>query len=140
MDARKVFEECYRTYLSSDWAGFAELLGEDVVLESPGSPPVRGRDAVLAYHQATRQAFPDMGGDYTVILGNDTMAGGRKTTTGTNTGPLTVAGGNQMPATGQGIEIPESDWMEIRDGKCVHHWIYYDRSLLLQQLGLAAGR
>jgi predicted ester cyclase len=94
-----------------------------------------GREAVLEYHRQTKRAIPNIGGEYSVIVAVGEMVGGQKLVLGTNTGPM-AAGGRELPPTGRKIELPESDWMKSEGGRCVHHWIYYDRMSLLEQLGL----
>lgn len=116
-----------------------QLLTDDVVLESPGSPPAVGREAVLAQHRQTKLALPDIGGEYSEIATLGDVVGGRKVILGTNTGTIN-AGGRELPPTGRRIQLPESDWMRMANGRCAHHWIYYDRMLLLEQLGLLPGK
>ncbi|GAC1510885.1 MAG: hypothetical protein NVS1B3_13770 [Candidatus Dormibacteraceae bacterium] len=130
---------CYAAYLADNWDALELLLTDDVVLESPGQPAARGRAAVLAQHRQAKQAIPDIGGKYSDIATAGDIVGGRKLVVGTNTGTI-LTGGPELPPTGRRIQLPESDWMRIEDGRCAHHWIYYDRMLLLEQLGLIPGR
>jgi predicted ester cyclase len=131
----EIFKNLYAAYLADNWDALGELLADDVVLESPGRSPIRGRKAVLEYHRQTKRAIPNIGGAYSVIAAVGEMVGGQKLVVGTNTGPI-VAGGRELPPTGRKIELPESDWIKTEGGKCVHHWIYYDRMSLLEQLGI----
>jgi predicted ester cyclase len=131
----EIFKSCYTAYLADDWDAFGKLLADDVVLESPGRSPILGRDAVLEYHRQTKRAIPNIAGEYSVIVAVGEMVGGQKLVVGTNTGPMAV-GSRELPPTGRKIELPESDWMKSEGGRCVHHWIYYDRMTLLEQLGL----
>lgn len=135
----EVFIACYAAYIADDWHALGQLLTDDVVLESPGSPPATGREAVIGQHRQTKRAIPDIKGEYSEIATVGDVVGGRKVIIGTNTGGIS-AGGRELPATGRSIQLPESDWMRIENGRCAHHWIYYDRMLLLEQLGLVPGR
>lgn len=118
-----VFRACYAAYLADDWDSLGQLLTDDVVLESPGSPPAVGREAVLAQHRQTKLALPDIGGEYSEIATLGDVVGGRKVILGTNTGTIN-AGGRELPPTGRRIQLPESDWMRMANGRCAHHWIY----------------
>jgi predicted ester cyclase len=58
------------------------------------------------------------------------------TFTGTNTGPLRLADGTEIPPTGKPVEIKGMEYVEVRDGKIVVDNLYYDFMAAVIQLGL----
>ncbi len=80
---------------------------------------------------ALRQAFPDLH-----MVMEDVMADGdrviqRWTNTGTNTGSF--AG---FPPTGKTARWGGVTITRFKDGKATEQWIYFDRSVVMRQLGL----
>jgi hypothetical protein len=55
---------------------------------------------------------------------------------GTQTGPLTLPDGTELPATGKPLEIRGMELVLVRDGKIVVDNLYYDPTVFLAQLGL----
>ena len=58
------------------------------------------------------------------------------TFTGTNTGPLRLPDGTDIPATGKRVEIKGMEYVEVADGKIVVDNLYYDFMAAVAQLGL----
>jgi steroid delta-isomerase-like uncharacterized protein len=58
------------------------------------------------------------------------------TFTGTNTGPLRLPDGTEVPATGKPVEIKGMEYVEVRDGRIVVDNLYYDFIAAVVQLGL----
>ena len=58
------------------------------------------------------------------------------TFTGTNTGPLQLPDGAEIPPTGKRVEIKGMEYVEVRDGKIVVDNLYYDFMAAVIQLGL----
>jgi steroid delta-isomerase-like uncharacterized protein len=111
------------------------LYADDYLADSPGATGVTLEQS-RANTQVYLEAYPDLHfevlrriaqGDYVVL---DWVA------TGTNSGPLRTPSGNSIPATGTKGKIYGSTTYEIKDGKIVHSWVYWDRVAMLEQLGL----
>ena len=58
------------------------------------------------------------------------------TFTGTNTGPLQLPDGTEIPGTGKPVRIKGMELVEVRDGKIVVDNLYYDFMAAVAQLGL----
>lgn len=58
------------------------------------------------------------------------------TFTGTNTGPLRLPDGSEIPATGRPVEIKGMEYVAVRNGKIVTDNLYYDFLAAVAQLGL----
>jgi len=57
------------------------------------------------------------------------------TFTGTQTGPLSLPDGTQLPPTGKRLEIKGMELVQVRDGKIVVDNLYYDAMAILGQAG-----
>jgi len=58
------------------------------------------------------------------------------TFTGTNTGPLRLPDGTEIPGTGRRVEIKGMEFVEVRDGKIVVDNLYYDFLAAVYEVGL----
>jgi predicted ester cyclase len=102
---------------------------------APGAS-FRGREAVRAFVEAFRDAFPDVrhtieslhtAGDRIVFEGSFV---------GTHTGPLRTPGGGEIPPTGKPILVRQVQIVELREGRAASIHTYFDRLELMGQLGL----
>jgi predicted ester cyclase len=134
-EAADVFRAVYAAYLANDWATLVELYAPDAELNLPGRPPIVGRDAIIEQWKRTRTAFPDDGGSYQVLIEQGDIAAGEKLYSGTHSGPLQMSG-RTIPPTGKRFSIADSDFMIVKNGKCVAHRVYFDLLALTVQLGL----
>jgi steroid delta-isomerase-like uncharacterized protein len=57
---------------------------------------------------------------------------------GTQTGPLVGPQGT-LPASGKSFAFPYVDLMQVSDGACVSHRVYWDNVTFLSQLGAIPG-
>jgi steroid delta-isomerase-like uncharacterized protein len=81
-------------------------------------------------------AFPDAKYVVDSFLAEDDTFGDEWTFTGTNTGPLRLPDGTEIPGTGKPVEIKGMEFVEVRDGKIVVDNLYYDFLAAVVQLGL----
>jgi steroid delta-isomerase-like uncharacterized protein len=111
-------------------------LADDFKGEAPGSPAPLNGEQNLAYNQNFMTAFPGtkfkvlltvMQGDYVVT---------NWTITGKNTGPLHSPSGAVIPPTGKTVTTNGSTTSQLRNGKIVYSWTFFDMAGLLGQLGL----
>ena len=54
----------------------------------------------------------------------------------TNSGPLVLPDGGELPATGKRVEVEGMELVRVRDGKIVVDNLYYDNLAVAAQLGL----
>lgn len=111
----------------------------DFKFEGPGTDRNGGalnREQSRAYTQGFITGFPDLHfelkqrisqGEYVVI----NWVG-----TGTHTGPLTTPTGDTLAATGKKTSVSGSTTYQIKNGKAVKGWTYWDMVSLLSQLGI----
>jgi steroid delta-isomerase-like uncharacterized protein len=117
---------------NGDWDAYDELNAPDFVnLSAPPGIPA-DREGGKAFLQAFAAAYPDLHIVVDDMVAEGDMVVTKKTMTGTNTGEF--AG---IPATGRPVTLQYVDFLRIRDGRIVEHWLCMDQLSWLQQLGLA---
>ena len=119
-----------------DADGVASLCTEDVVWEDAGLPePVRGRDGVRAFIEATRRAFPDFHVEEEgspCIVGSEPRVLSRYRMTGTMRGPWEPLG---FAPTGARISVPGVDEWTFDGELMCHYATYYDSVGMARQMG-----
>jgi steroid delta-isomerase-like uncharacterized protein len=117
-----------------DSAGVASLYASDAVLTDP-SGRYEGREAIRAFLEAMVKSFDEnLETSLLVEEGDTTVA--EYTWRGTNTGPLTMPDGTEIPATGKTVEMLGVAIITVRDGKIVSERDYVDMAAMMSQLGL----
>jgi len=108
-----------------------ELLAEDYVNHSPGSPDLpRTREGVGMVVQALRRAFPDLRYAIEDVVVGERAVATRTTMTGTHRGDFFG-----LPATGRRVHVSQMTLERIRDGRIVAHHRVTDELSLMRQLG-----
>jgi steroid delta-isomerase-like uncharacterized protein len=135
MSLQQIVERHYDQVNTDDFSDAADVFSPDVVTAPPGTEPMTGIAAFVAYSQGFRRAFPDgrIHGDRYVESDGVVVVEGRFT--GTNSGPLETPAG-QLPATGRRLDLPFADVFDVVGGKITEHRIYYDVATMMGQLGL----
>ena len=118
-----------------DAEAFANLFAEGFVVNDVAMPePITTRDGVRQYAQGWFTAFPDMSIKQTNrVVGDDTVAA-EVQFTGTNTGPMMMAG-KEIPPTGKSVISKGVYFARARDGKIVEFNGYPDIAGMMMQLG-----
>jgi len=118
-----------------DAAAFADLFADTFVLNDPAIPdPITTRDGARAYAQGWFTAFPDMNVKQTNrVVGDDAVAG-EVEFTGTNTGPMVMAG-REIPPTGKTVIGRGSYFVRVKDGRVVEFNSHPDIAGMMMQLG-----
>jgi steroid delta-isomerase-like uncharacterized protein len=106
-----------------------ELFTEDVVAVFPGPTVVEGREALKAFVQDHRAAFPDWTESVESIVIEGDRAASRWTSTGTHEGRFMG-----IPATGRRVEIDEAAFYRLRDGRIAEYHAFPDTMALRAQL------
>ncbi len=119
--------------------GFADLLAEGFVWTDLTVPePMRTRDQARQYMQAWFTAFPDMRVTRTNrVVGDDSVAGEIEFT-GTNTGPMRMAG-RELPPTGRSVLGRGAYFARVSDGKILQFSTHPDVAGMMVQMGLIPG-
>ena len=109
-----------------------ELLTADAVVHGLGEP-MRGPAEFRPFHNAYRQAFPDMHIEIDDMVAEGDKVAFRWTVTGTNRG-----GTLGFAATNRRARFEGMGMVRVRDGKLVEGWNSFDQLGMLQQLGVIA--
>ena len=132
----KVATAFFEAWNAGDLAPATRYESETFQSEAPGIPGSMDSAHNLAYNQNFLTAF--RGSKFAVLL---TVAQGDYVVihwkaTGVHNGPLTSPSGASIPPTGKPATLVGSTTSQIRNGKIVHSWTFWDMTSLLGQLGL----
>lgn len=132
---KELLDRYVELYNAGDLDTCMELYAEDAV-QRMHDGIFEGVDDIRARLARDLDAF----GDAKYVV-NSFFAQGDKfadewTFTGTNTGPLRLPDGTEIPATGKRVEIKGMEYVEVRDGEIVVDNLYYDFMAAVIQLGL----
>ena len=101
-----------------------ELVGSNEVFDGP--------EEVMRYFEETRRAFPDQRNEPLEIHHADDSVMVEGVLRGTHLGPL-----RGLPPTGRSFEMPFLAMFVFDEERLICERIYFDRSTLLEQLGVA---
>ena len=114
----------------------------DYKFEGPGTGhngDALNRDQAKAYTQGFITGFPDLHFELTQKVAQGEYVVINWVGSGTHTGPLPTPTGDTLPATGKKASVAGSTTYQIKNGKAVKGWTYWDMVSLLSQLGMMPG-
>jgi steroid delta-isomerase-like uncharacterized protein len=136
MEANKELLERYvELYNAGELDACMELYAEDAV-QRMHDGIFEGVDAIRGRLARDLDAFADAKYVVDSFFAEGDKFADEWTFTGTNTGPLRLPDGTELPATGRRVEIKGMEYVEVRDGKIVVDNLYYDFMAAVVQLGL----
>ena len=115
----------------------ADLYNADNFMgEAPGGAGPMNNEQNKMYNQNFLTAFPGSKFEVllTVVQGEYIVNNWRAT--GKNTGPLHSPSGAVIPPTGKMVNLVGSTTYQVKNGKVVRSWAFFDMTSLLGQLGL----
>jgi steroid delta-isomerase-like uncharacterized protein len=134
-DVERIDDQGIAAWDNHDADAFANLLADDFVWTDLTLPePMRTKDEARQYAQAWFTAFPDMRIKETNRIVTDDAVAVELEFTGTNTGPMTMAG-REIPPTGKTVLGKGAFFARIQDGKIVQFSSHPDVAGLMMQLG-----
>lgn len=136
-ETRVVFDRLETALNQHDRQAISACYGDDVALVAPEGA-FKGRDEATAYLVSFLDAFPDLHIDNLSKTTSGDVAIDEWIFTGTNTGPLALPDGTNVPATGRRVNVRGCDVAVVTGGAITSHRVYYDLLDLMTQLGLAA--
>jgi steroid delta-isomerase-like uncharacterized protein len=116
----------------------AALYASDAIYTDP-TGRYAGREAILAYYKEADKPFSDLRMDTTLLIEEGDTVVAEYTWRGTNTGPLTMPDGTEIPATGKTLEMSGVGIITVRDGTIAEQRDYFDVAAMMSQLGLMPG-
>ena len=118
-----------------DAGAFAAIFADGAAVNDVAAPePITGSDAITAYAQAWFTAFPDMTVKQTNRVVTEDAVAAEVVFTGTNTGPMMMAG-KEIPPTGKTVQGKGTYFARVRNGEVVEFNSYPDIAGLMMQLG-----
>lgn len=129
------YARAIQRYNAGDIDGYVAFYAEDAAMSMPAGTFL-GPAAIREAWDRETAAFPDQ----VLTIGITVEQGGTLadefTWAATNTGPLVLRDGTEVPPTGRRAEIKGMELVQMRDGEIAHHHVYFDYMALLSQLGL----
>ena len=136
-EAREVMDRVTDAILKGDLEALKGLYAQDAVVETPDRGTLTGREEIAAYLGEYGTAFPDAAWEERNKYEAGDTAIDEGYFVGTNTGSLTGANGETIPATGRRVRARECDVATVENGVVTSHRFYFDVQDWATQLGLA---
>lgn len=132
-DNVRIAQEAFDAWNAHDPKRVVALHDEQFVMESDTLPaPMRGQEAERHFVEMYLQAFPDLHFTVEQVLASGDYVVTRWHAIGTHRGELMG-----IPATNRrGEGIHGCTVIEVKNGKIVREWLYWDSATLLRQLGV----
>lgn len=109
---------------------------EDFIGEGPGAPGPMSAAQNRAYVQNFLTAFPGSKFEEWLTVAQGDYVVTHWKISGTHSAPLFSPSGAAIPPTGKRVTLTGSTTSQIKDGKVVRSWNFWDMSSMLSQLGL----
>ena len=125
---------------AQDLDTFSARHKEHTVVRWPGQPPTHGVDAHRAEALAFFKTFPDQHLDnrpYKTLFASGDWTCSIARFTGTMTGPMMGADGNEIAPTGKSFEVDFYTVAKWDEGQIVEENLMYDLVTFLKQIGLS---
>ena len=135
-EARQAIDRMTEAVTNRDLTALAGLYAEDAVADTPDEGEIKGREAIVDYLRRFLDALPDLRWEESVKHDSGDTAVDEGWVVGTNTGPIVLADGTTVPATGRSLRLRECDIATVSGGLITSHRFYFDQMDLLGQLGL----
>jgi steroid delta-isomerase-like uncharacterized protein len=132
---RELLERYVELYNAGDLDACMELYAENAV-QRMHDGVFEGVSEIQERLARDLTAFPDAAYAVESFVEQGDAFADEWTFTGTQTGPLLLPDGTQVPPTGRRVEIKGMELVELRDGKIVVDNLYYDMMAAVIQLGL----
>jgi len=119
-----------------DLSLWSRHLAEDYTAEHPGVSVPLDKTRSMGYNQRFVTALPDIHFEVLHLLAEGDHVLIHWTGTGTHTERLATFTGETIPPTRRRVRVSGALLTEVRDGKIVRQWGYWDQLSLLAQLGI----
>jgi C-1 hydroxylase len=119
-----------------DLSLWSQHLTEDYIAEHPGVSVPLDKTRSTGYHQRFVTALPDIHFEVLHVLAEGDHILIHWTGSGTHAERLATVTGETIPPTRRRATVSGTMLTEVRDGKIVREWSYWDQLSLLAQLGI----
>jgi steroid delta-isomerase-like uncharacterized protein len=119
-----------------DLSLWSKHLAEDYIAEHPGVSVPLNKTKSVGYYQRFVTAFPDIHFEVLHVLAEGDHVLIHWMASGTHAERLATVTGETIPPTRRRVRVSGALLIEVRDGKIVRDWSYWDQLSLLAQLGI----
>ena len=139
MDAKTIIRKGVELWNAHDRDGFLALFDDSIVfVDQPTGQQLTGREEFgKGWYDLNMDAYPDNQVKDPVVFGEGELVCCQGRFVGTHTGIWHSPAGD-IPPTGKPLDSPFVQVLEVRDGKAMRAWQYYDRLLALEQEGVVS--
>ncbi len=134
-EARQVMDRLTDAINSADLDVLAGCYAPDAVVVDPFGTH-SGTDEIVESWRQLFEGFPNSIGTVEHKYESGDTAIDEWSFAGTNSGPLTMPTGEQVPATGNPVTLRGADIATVQGGVITSHRVYFDQMEMLGQLGL----
>ncbi|MGH3344752.1 MAG: ester cyclase [Carbonactinosporaceae bacterium] len=134
--AREVMDRLTEAIFKKDLDTAASLYASDAVAVTPDQGELNGREQIVEYLRGFVDACPDAAYESIQQHESGNVAIDEGYLVGTNTAPLRLPTGDNLPATGRSLRVRGCDLAVVENGVVTRHRFYFDQMELLGQLGL----
>ena len=120
-----------------DLSLWSHHLAEDYIAELPGVSPPLNKTKTMGYHQRFVTALPNIHFEVLHVLAEGDHVLIHWMASGTHDERLATLTGETIPPTQRRVRVSGALLTEVRDGKIVRDWSYWDQLALLSQLGIS---
>jgi steroid delta-isomerase-like uncharacterized protein len=134
-----IARETIDCFNAGDWDRLRDLHAPDCVEEELSTErSLHGFDEMLQAAQGWKRAFPDGHGTVIDAYSDGPIAVLEIEWEGTNTGPMQMPTGGEIPATGRSGRVKACQVFEIHDGRVTAMRHYFNLMTVLNQLGVGS--
>ena len=119
-----------------DLSLWSKHLAEDYIAELPGVSAPLNKTKTMGYHQRFVTALPNIHFEVLHVLAEGDHVLIHWMARGTHDERLATVTGETIPPTQRSVRVSGALLIEVRDGKIVREWSYWDQLSLLSQLGI----
>src|SRR5215216_3601390 len=123
-----------------DLSVWSRHLAEDYIAEHPGVSIPLDKTRSMRYQQRFVTALPDIHLEVLHVLAEGDLVLIHWTASGTHAERLATITGETIPPTRRRMRVSGALLTEMRDGKVVRLWGYFDQLSVLAQLGISEQR
>lgn len=138
MNGKSIIERSADAWNNRDRDGFLALYAEDCEWVTPQEAG-KGHQAITTFWDRNMATMPDNRVRIGLLLEEGEIVTEEAVVTGTNTGPIALPDGTELPASGNDVTIPFAAVHTIRGDKIVSSRFYWDANSVFAQLGLMPG-
>jgi steroid delta-isomerase-like uncharacterized protein len=126
----------YEAWNAGDLNKMDPYQADNYVSEQPGAAGVLDKERSKMYLQNFLTAFPGSRFEVLRTISQGDYVVQHWKVSGTNSGTLHSPSGAAIPPTGKSVVVTGSTTSEVKNGKIVRQWAYWDLAGLLAQMGL----